>query len=188
MFCLSATRSASSVLPFAGLLLALAATSSPRAAEPAATIAGVVTDAFEPIRLVASDLPEPTGRGDVAPERPEEISIPPAPEPDEPETEQELKADESQLTDDALIVGADVSLKPVWNNGLEVMSSNREFRVHVGGRAQIDTTAFTAGPGPQPRADRRRPESTPGWSHQLPPRSLPDRWPDVREHRVDHRV
>jgi phosphate-selective porin OprO and OprP len=149
MFCRSVTQSASSVLPFAGLLLALAATSSPRAAEPAATIAGVVTDAFEPIRLVASDLPEPTGRGDVAPERPEEISIPPAPEPDEPETEQEkLKSGESQLTDDALVVGADVSLKAVWNNGLEFMSSNREFRVHVGGRAQIDTTAFTAGPGP----------------------------------------
>lgn len=137
------------MLPFAGLLLAMALTSSPRAAEPAATIAGVVTDAFEPIRLVASNLLEPTGGGDLASELPEEISVPTAPEPDEPETEQgKLEAGESQLTDDALVVGADVSLKAVWNNGLEFMSSNREFRVHVGGRAQIDTTAFTAGPGP----------------------------------------
>jgi len=67
----------------------------------------------------------------------------------EPETEQEkLVRGESQLTDDALAVGADLSLKPEWNNGLEFYSSNREFRVHVGGRAQVDTTNFTAGPGP----------------------------------------
>lgn len=61
--------------------------------------------------------------------------------------DEELVAGESQLTDDSLTVGADVDMKVRWNNGLEFMSTNREFRVHVGGRAQFDTTSFTAGPG-----------------------------------------
>ena len=59
-----------------------------------------------------------------------------------------LRADETELTDDALTVGADVAMKAQWNNGLELMTTDREFRVHVGGRAQLDSTAFTAGPGP----------------------------------------
>jgi len=61
--------------------------------------------------------------------------------------DEELVQGESQLTDDSLTVGADVDMKVRWNNGLEFMSTNREFRVHVGGRAQFDTTSFTAGPG-----------------------------------------
>lgn len=105
------------------------------------TIAGVTTDAFEPIEFVASS--------DVPPEPPEEIPLPAEGEvPDGLPEDEELARGESQLTDDALVVGADVSMKPVWNNGLEFVSPNREFRVHVGGRAQVDTTAFTAGPGP----------------------------------------
>jgi len=49
---------------------------------------------------------------------------------------------------DAVVVGADPMLRARWNNGLEFLSTNEEFRVHVGGLAQIDTTAYTAGPGP----------------------------------------
>ncbi|NCX98791.1 MAG: hypothetical protein EBX35_09505, partial [Planctomycetia bacterium] len=65
------------------------------------------------------------------------------------ETEDEqLSQGESQLTDDALTVGADVKLLPEWNNGLELFSTNREFRLHFGGRLQYDTTGFTAGDGP----------------------------------------
>jgi len=65
------------------------------------------------------------------------------------ETEDEqLSQGESSLTDDALTVGADVKLLPEWNNGLELFSTNREFRLHIGGRLQYDTTSFTAGPGP----------------------------------------
>jgi phosphate-selective porin OprO/OprP len=91
-----------------------------------------------------------------APDETSELEAEQTPEPPltesptpESETEQDkLVQGESQLTDDALVVGADLSLKPEWNNGLEFYSSNREFRVHVGGRAQVDTTNFTAGPGP----------------------------------------
>jgi phosphate-selective porin OprO/OprP len=85
------------------------------------------------------------------PDETSELEAEQTPEPPltESETEQApLVQGESQLTDDALVVGADLSLKPEWNNGLEFYSSNREFRVHVGGRAQVDTTNFTAGPGP----------------------------------------
>ncbi len=65
------------------------------------------------------------------------------------ETEDEqLSQGESSLTDDALTVGADVKMLPEWNNGLELFSTNREFRIHIGGRLQYDTTAFTAGDGP----------------------------------------
>jgi phosphate-selective porin OprO/OprP len=68
--------------------------------------------------------------------------------------DEKLSAGESQVTDDALTVGADVTLLPRWNNGLEFLSTNKEFRVHVGGRGQLDTTAYTAGPGPaSPPAD-----------------------------------
>jgi len=93
-----------------------------------------------------SDDPSHTG----ADEKPEQPPETPDTQPNaEPKTEQEkLAPGESQFTDDALVVGGDLSLKPEWNNGLEFYSSNREFRVHVGGRAQVDTTNFTAGPGP----------------------------------------
>lgn len=115
-------------------------TAQAAAADQPPTIGGVVTDAFEPFELVVARQP-------VA--EPEEIPLPAEGDVPDGETEdEELAQGESQLTDDAIIVGADVSLEPVWNNGLEFVSPNREFRVHVGGRAQVDTTAFTAGPGP----------------------------------------
>ena len=45
-------------------------------------------------------------------------------------------------------VGSDLNLRAVWNHGLCLESPHRDFRMKVGGRVQIDTTAFTAGPGP----------------------------------------
>ncbi len=131
-------------------------------AATAATLAGVETEAFEPLELVslrrqpAEELPP--GDNDLTddaldpragPMPPEAVELPEEGALPSGETEDEqLAGGESQLADDALEVGADVSLKAEWNNGLEFFSTNREFRVHVGGRAQLDTTAFTAGPGP----------------------------------------
>jgi phosphate-selective porin OprO and OprP len=126
------------------------------------TIAGLRTEAFEPIRLLTARQPaaESLAQGDAeltadpldprgGPPPPESVELPEEGEAEAAETEaEELARGESQLGDDALAVGADVSLKAEWNNGLEFFSTNREFRVHVGGRAQVDTTAFTAGPGP----------------------------------------
>ena len=128
-------------------------------------IAGLATDAFAPIELARfQTASEPTeaeklkpGESQLAddalteeagPEVPEGRKLEPEGVVAASETEaEELAPGESQLTDEGLTVGADVSLKPEWNNGLEFYSSNREFRVHVGGRAQFDTTAFTAGTG-----------------------------------------
>jgi len=135
-------------------------------------IVGLATDAFAPIELApyqtAAQLTEAEelkqGESQITDDALTEEADPQAPEGRELEPEgvvemaeteaEELAPGESQLTDEGLTVGADVSLKPEWNNGLEFYSSNREFRVHVGGRAQFDTTAFTAGTGAnQPPAD-----------------------------------
>ncbi len=142
------------VLLVAGLLSVAGAEATAEA------IAGVETTAFEPIRLSSQRSAESLEQGEsditddaldprAGPLPPEGIDLPEEGVVQAPETEdEELATGESQLTDDALAVGADVSLKPEWNNGLEFYSTNREFRVHVGGRAQVDTTSFTAGPGP----------------------------------------
>jgi len=148
-----ARRSAPAMVAAIGLCWQSAAMADlplPSAAEPSPPrIAGVVTDAFEPLAVVrpAADQPEPLP----APEAGDDGSrgTQDSDQADVEESEDEkLAQGESQVTDDALTVGSDVALKAEWNNGLEFFSANREFRVHVGGRAQVDTTAFTAGPGP----------------------------------------
>lgn len=39
-------------------------------------------------------------------------------------------------------VGSDKRLSAHWNHGLELQSANQDFRVHVGGRTQFDTSFF----------------------------------------------
>lgn len=41
-------------------------------------------------------------------------------------------------------IGTDLTLKATWKHGLELESKNKDFRVHVGGRTQIDTVWLTA--------------------------------------------
>jgi len=40
-------------------------------------------------------------------------------------------------------VGADTALTAKWNHGLELQSKNKDFKVHVGGRTQFDTSFFS---------------------------------------------
>lgn len=40
------------------------------------------------------------------------------------------------------VVGTDTALTAKWNNGLELQSKNKDFKVHVGGRTQLDTSFF----------------------------------------------
>lgn len=42
------------------------------------------------------------------------------------------------------VVGSDLGMTASWNNGLEVATKNKDFRVHVGGRYQFDTGWFIA--------------------------------------------
>jgi phosphate-selective porin OprO/OprP len=46
--------------------------------------------------------------------------------------------------DGGYIVGSDLSMSASWNNGLEVSTKNKDFRVHVGGRYQFDTSWYDA--------------------------------------------
>lgn len=41
-------------------------------------------------------------------------------------------------------VGTDLGMTASWNNGLEVASKNKDFKVHVGGRYQLDAGWFSA--------------------------------------------
>ena len=41
-------------------------------------------------------------------------------------------------------VGQDLSMAARWNNGLEVATKDKAFRIHVGGRWQLDTSWFSA--------------------------------------------
>ncbi len=40
------------------------------------------------------------------------------------------------------VVGTDTALSAKWNYGLELESKNKDFKVHVGGRTQLDTSFF----------------------------------------------
>lgn len=44
------------------------------------------------------------------------------------------------------VVGSDLSMSATWKDGLEFSTKNKDFRVHVGGRTQMDTAWFSADP------------------------------------------
>jgi phosphate-selective porin OprO and OprP len=43
-------------------------------------------------------------------------------------------------------VGTDLSMSASWRNGIEFQSKNKDFRIHVGGRSQLDISAFNNDP------------------------------------------
>jgi phosphate-selective porin OprO and OprP len=43
-------------------------------------------------------------------------------------------------------VGTDLAMTASWHNGLELSTKNKDFRVHVGGRTQLDISAFNNDP------------------------------------------
>lgn len=45
-------------------------------------------------------------------------------------------------------IGSDKKTTTAWADGLQAQSANKDFRVKVGGRTQVDAVAFSAGPGP----------------------------------------
>lgn len=49
---------------------------------------------------------------------------------------------ESKPEDEWYEVGSDLSMSASWNNGLELATKNKDFRVHVGGRTQFDSSWF----------------------------------------------
>jgi len=51
-------------------------------------------------------------------------------------------------------VGSDKAMKDSWKDGFQAESANKDFRVKVGGRTQIDAVAFSAGQGPNQPANK----------------------------------
>ena len=45
-------------------------------------------------------------------------------------------------------IGSDKKTTTAWADGLQAQSANKDFRVKVGGRTQVDAVAFSAGTGP----------------------------------------
>lgn len=61
------------------------------------------------------------------------------------EKPKEEKKDEKKEEDQGAVVGSSLDLKPVWtHNGFELQSKNKDFKIHVGGRTQVDATFFDA--------------------------------------------
>jgi phosphate-selective porin OprO and OprP len=55
---------------------------------------------------------------------------------------------DQKKSDEPYEVGSDLGLRSLWDNGLTEESAHKDFRVKVGGRTQIDSSAFSAAPGP----------------------------------------
>lgn len=52
------------------------------------------------------------------------------------------EAEEKEKEAEGYAVGSDLSMTASWNNGLELSTKNKDFRVHVGGRTQFDASWF----------------------------------------------
>ncbi|MFM8415713.1 MAG: OprO/OprP family phosphate-selective porin [Planctomycetota bacterium] len=63
---------------------------------------------------------------------------------DKPKQEDEKKSEEKKPYE----VGSDKKTTTSWADGFQAQSANKDFRVKIGGRSQVDAVAFSAGPGP----------------------------------------
>ena len=50
-------------------------------------------------------------------------------------------------------IGSDKKLGSAWKDGFQGESANKDFRIKIGGRSQVDAVAFSAGPGPSRQPD-----------------------------------
>jgi len=60
----------------------------------------------------------------------------------------EAKKSESKKPAEPYEIGSDKALKDTWKDGFQAESANKDFRIKIGGRTQVDAVAFSAGPGP----------------------------------------
>ncbi len=52
-------------------------------------------------------------------------------------------------------IGSDTNLSSKWAAGYHAESKQKDFRIKIGGRTQVDAVAFTAGPGPGNQAPNK---------------------------------
>lgn len=62
--------------------------------------------------------------------------------------ETEAKKPEAKKPKEPYEIGSDKALKDTWKDGFQAESANKDFRVKIGGRTQVDAVAFSAAPGP----------------------------------------
>ena len=60
------------------------------------------------------------------------------------EQEEKKKAEAAAAQADGHVVGSDLSMSATWKDGLELSTKNKDFRVHIGGRTQLDTSWYSA--------------------------------------------
>lgn len=53
------------------------------------------------------------------------------------------KEAKDQAAEEGYVVGTDLAMTGAWNNGLEFSTKNKDFRIHVGGRYQMDTSWYS---------------------------------------------
>jgi phosphate-selective porin OprO/OprP len=66
----------------------------------------------------------------------------------------EKAAKDARKPDEPYEIGSDKALKDAWKDGFQAESANKDFRVKIGGRTQVDAVAFSATPGPSQPADK----------------------------------
>ena len=76
----------------------------------------------------------------------EAASATPAPKASPPDAVAAAAKDTQQPT--PYEIGSDTTLGSKWASGYQAESKQRDFKVKIGGRAQADAVAFSAGPGP----------------------------------------
>ena len=76
----------------------------------------------------------------------EAASATPAPKASLPDAVAAAAKDTQQPT--PYEIGSDTTLGSKWASGYQAESKQRDFKVKIGGRAQADAVAFSAGPGP----------------------------------------
>ena len=73
--------------------------------------------------------------------------------PDKEPDKKDSKTDKDAAKDeqkpaDPYEIGSDTNLGSKWEAGYHAESKQKDFRIKIGGRTQVDAVAFTAGPGP----------------------------------------
>jgi phosphate-selective porin OprO/OprP len=96
--------------------------------------------------LAAERLPAPSPAGD-APAAGKQAG--PATEPAAPQGDKKAgEKKEAKKDPEPYEVGSDKAFKTAWKDSFQAESANKDFRVKIGGRTQVDAVAFSAGPGP----------------------------------------
>ena len=66
----------------------------------------------------------------------------------------DAKKPESKNPAEPYEVGTDTNFKAAWKDSFQAESANKDFRVKIGGRTQVDAVAFSAAPGPNQPPDQ----------------------------------